>query len=67
VEVFMPHRRKIKKGSFAGALDEVVEQFARGRVGVSERPKRDKGREEDRHINDRLFERVWHPRGPSND
>ena len=54
----MPHRRKIKKGSFAGHFDELVEQFPEERTDPASRtdPKRS---DDDKDIHDRLFERAW--------
>ena len=57
----MPHRRPVRKGSFGGRLDHLVEHFP-------DEPDQRRDEEptnptqadsDDRHINDRLFERTW--------
>jgi hypothetical protein len=60
VEEFMPHRRKIKKGSFAGHLDELVAV-----AGIQSDPEPAKAKRKPKRgrdaasVHDRLFERAW--------
>jgi hypothetical protein len=57
----MPHRRRKEKGSFRGHFDELVKVFperpGKNSDDGSGRPEADG--EDDRHINDKLFEAAW--------
>jgi len=56
----MPHRRRVEKGSFGGQLDELIKVFPKKSAGA--RPDQAKGDhrdDDDRHINDKLFESAW--------
>lgn len=53
----MPHRRRIKKGSFGSHFDELVKHFSHDEP-APDPPKRDDNPDE-RHINDKLFENAW--------
>ena len=57
----MPNRRRKVKGSFGGSFDELVKVFpdkpAKGEAGKPGRDER--GKKDDRHINDKLFEAAW--------
>jgi len=61
----MPHRRSVRKGSFGGRLDQLVEHFpehaprSRGKAPKESGPTQP----DDRHINDRLFEGAWRKAG----
>ena len=58
----MPHRRPVKKGSFAGHFNDLVHHFPAG----GEDSKRAKNgqhvqrKRDHRHINDRLSEQAHH-------
>lgn len=61
-EETMPHRRRGKKNSFGGHLDDLVKHF-------TEQPSNEQGTDksapkDDRSIHDRLFESAWgHSKG----
>ena len=56
----MPNRRRREKGSFGGAIDELVKVFPDKPAKSRHRSDRDQsGHEDDRHINDKLFEAAW--------
>lgn len=58
----MPHRRTIKKGSFAGHLDELVEHFAESNGSDKRKPatKAKPKRTTPAKLNQALFERANH-------
>jgi hypothetical protein len=61
----MPHRRPVRKGSFGGRLDDLVEHFPdreSGRQRGKQRSKAGQHDTDDRHINERLFGRAWDKR-----
>ena len=53
----MPHRRRIKKGSFGSHFDELVKHVPDDET-APDAADRDK-RPDERHINDKLFESAW--------
>jgi len=56
----MPHRRMIKKGSFAGHLDELVAVAGTESNPEPAKAKRKPKRGRDAaNVHDRLFERAW--------
>ena len=57
----MPNRRRKEKGSFGGSFDELVKVFPDKprKNGGNGSDKREKGDQDDRHINDKLFEAAW--------
>ena len=54
----MPQRRRVQKGSFGSHFDELVKNFPH-EPEEPVREKRDRGNDDPRHINDRLFESAW--------
>ena len=53
----MPHRRRVKKGSFGGHFDELVKHFPEK---PSKSPEKDEDASEDkRNVHDKLFESAW--------
>ena len=56
----MPNRRRREKGSFGGSIDELVKVFPDKGKPDKTRNERDRpGQQDDRHINDKLFEAAW--------
>ena len=55
----MPHRRTIKKGSFAGHLDELVRQFPDAEIEPSKPEGRDPKLQEKIDVHAALFEQAW--------
>jgi hypothetical protein len=55
----MPHRRKIKKGSFAGHFDELVEQFPDSETKPSKDARRDGKLKEKLDVHAALFKQAW--------
>jgi hypothetical protein len=55
----MPHRRTVKKGSFAGHFDELVNQFPDPETKPGKRTKRDRTLKEKLDIHAALFEQAW--------
>jgi hypothetical protein len=56
----MPNRRRMEKGSFGGSFDELLKVFpgeSSKEVPGSERKRT--GSDDERHINDKLFEAAW--------
>ena len=53
--------RKNKSGNFGGKIDELVKHFPNERPAARREQSGEKAppREDDRHINDRLFESAW--------
>ena len=58
----MPHRRRAEKGSFGGQLDDLVKNFPHG-PAADDAAKTGRGQDDDRHINDKLFEAAWRKTG----
>lgn len=53
----MPHRRRVKKGSFGGHFDELVKHF---NEKPSQSPEKDEDASKDeRNVHDKLFESAW--------
>ena len=61
----MPHRRSVRKGSFGGRIDQLVEHFPEGAPRPRGKAPTEAGptKPDDRHINDRLFEGAWRTAG----
>lgn len=56
----MPYRRRVEKGSFGGQLDELIKVFTKDSPGGrSDEPKGERNKGDQRHTNDKLFERAW--------
>ena len=56
----MPNQRRKEKGSFGGSIDELVKVFPdRPRGNGGNGGKRQDDGNDDRHINDKLFESAW--------
>lgn len=57
----MPQRRRVQKGSFGSHFDELVKNFPHEpeKPDGEAREKRDRGDNDPKHINDRLFESAW--------
>jgi hypothetical protein len=55
----MPHRRTIKKGSFAGHFDELVTHFPDAQVQPKKRARKDRKLKEKLDIHALLFEHAW--------
>ncbi|WP_028969398.1 hypothetical protein [Sphingomonas sp. URHD0057] len=55
----MPHRRKVKKGSFGGHFDELVDQFPELETKPSNRGARDRKQKEKLDVHAALFEQAW--------
>ena len=55
----MPHRRKPRKGSFAGHFDELVRHFPADEEAGKPEERRDRTEDEHRSVHDRLFDRAW--------
>ena len=56
----MPHKRTVKKGSFAGHLDELVKAFEPEPPSGPDKTKRKKKlRPDGMSVHDRLFVRAW--------
>jgi len=53
----MPHRRRVEKGSFGGHLDDLVKNFPH--KPTADDAAKTQRQDEDRHINERLFESAW--------
>ena len=53
----MPHRRRAEKGSFGGQLDDLVKNFPH--KPIADDAAKTQQQDEDRHINERLFESAW--------
>jgi hypothetical protein len=64
VEAFMPHRRIVKKGSFAGHLDELVKVLEKSDPKTGKAKRTPKLRPESASVHDHLFERAWKASGP---
>jgi hypothetical protein len=58
-EVAMPHRRKVRKGSFGSHFDELIDRFPKDGDTADPADKDESERKDRRHVNDRLFESAW--------
>ena len=55
----MPHRRTVKKGSFAGHFDELLRQFPDPETKRREGEGRDPKLQEKLDVHAALFEQAW--------
>lgn len=58
----MPHRRRVRKNSFGGDLDDLVKHFPE--QPCKPEKKDESVPKEERDIHHRLFERAWRHSGP---